>query len=53
MNWAAFLSFFHPMIVGVICGVWVLWILNKEYSQALKLKESQRDQKPGDISLRT
>jgi len=34
MNWAAFLSFFHPMIVCVICALWILWILKKDYPQS-------------------
>jgi hypothetical protein len=34
MNWAAFLSFFHPMMVVVICGIWILWILSKDYRQS-------------------
>ena len=33
MNWAALLSFLHPMLVCVICGLWILWILKKDYSQ--------------------
>ncbi len=33
MNWAALLSFLHPMLACIICGVWILWILKKNYSK--------------------
>ena len=33
MNWEAFLSFLHPMLACIICGVWILWILKKDYSK--------------------
>jgi len=39
MNWAAFLSFFHPMITCIICGIWVLWIVRKEY----RVSETERE----------
>lgn len=42
MNWAAFLSFFHPMAVCIICGVWVLWILKRDYSERLLSDERLR-----------
>jgi hypothetical protein len=36
MNMAALLSFLHPMIVMVICGIWVLAILKTDYSEVAK-----------------
>lgn len=36
MNMAALLSFLHPMIVMVICGIWVLSILKSDYSEIVK-----------------
>jgi len=32
MNMAALLSFLHPMLIMIICGVWVLAILKSDYS---------------------
>jgi hypothetical protein len=42
MNWAAFLSFVHPLAVCIICGLWVLWILKKDYSELLLSEERDR-----------
>jgi hypothetical protein len=42
MNWAAFLSFFHPMAVCIICGLWVLWILKKDYSEQTLSEENEK-----------
>lgn len=42
MNWAAFLSFFHPMITCIICGIWILWIIRKEYQVSAKEKEFRK-----------
>ena len=35
MNWAAFLSFLHPMLVCIICGIWILFILKRDYSEKI------------------
>jgi len=35
MNWAALLSFIHPMAVVLICGFWILHIISKEYKQKI------------------
>jgi len=42
MNWAAFLSFFHPMAVCIICGLWVLWLLKRDYSEQLLSDEREK-----------
>lgn len=36
MNMAALLSFLHPMLMSIICGIWVLAILEREYSAVVK-----------------
>ena len=36
MNIAALLSFLHPMLIMIICGIWVLAILRSDYSAVIK-----------------
>lgn len=35
MNWAAVLTFLHPLLTMIVCSAWILLILKKEYKPFL------------------
>lgn len=42
MNWAAFFAFAHPLAAVLICGLWILSIIKKEYPQKVHEQEHSK-----------